>query len=52
MSLLEDEISVLKSHLEAISGERQQDLVKYKQLLDQSRQVFVAGLKEMQRKLS
>ena len=40
---------VLKSHVEAVSAERQQDLMKYKQLLDQSRQIFVAGLKEMQK---
>ena len=49
LAILEDEVMVLKSHVEAIAAERQQDLVKYKQLLDQSRQIFVAGLKEMQR---
>jgi len=49
LSILEDEVMVLKSHVEAISSERQQDLMKYKQLLDQSRQIFVAGLKEMQK---
>ena len=47
--ILEDEVVVLKSHVEAISAERQQDLVKYKQLLDQSRQIFITGLKEMQK---
>ena len=49
VAILEDEVTVLKSHVEAVSTERQQDLVKYKQLLDQSRQVFIAGLKEIQR---
>merc|ERR1712176_999801 len=51
LSILEDEVMVLKSHVEAITTERQQDLMKYKQLLDQSRQIFVAGLREMQKSI-
>ena len=50
LSILEDEVAVLKSHVEAVAAERQQDLVKYKQLLDQSRQIFVTGFKEMQKR--
>ena len=49
LSILEDEVAVLKSHVEAISAERQQDLQKYKQMLEQSRQVFITGMKEFQK---
>ena len=48
VDILEDEVEVLKSHLDAVTEERKSDLQKYKGLLEQSRGVFLAALKQYQ----
>ena len=41
-------MEVLKSHLDAVGEDRKSDLQKYKGLLEQSRGVFFAALKQYQ----
>eukprot|EP00116_Pleurobrachia_bachei_P000209 sb/3460471/ len=48
IDILEDEVQVLKSHLDAVGEDRKSDLQKYKGLLEQSRGVFLAALKQYQ----
>lgn len=46
LAILQDEVEVLKTHVTAAQEARSHDLVRYKELLKQSRSVFLEGLKQ------
>jgi len=46
LAILQDEVEVLKTHVTAAQDARSQDLTRYKDLLKQSRSVFLEGLQQ------